>query len=191
MFLQKETATICLAPLNPNNQDAIAILPLKHPYQSKTIMSLKSFLSKIWIDIQSLFNSFPADLKTAVHIGVVVTEAIKNFIDSPTADVFTAIIPGSIDDEIKDWLRCKLPEILTELKLADNCSPLLTPQQITVCSIKILQGLDGDLKSAFLHNLSIMIAQVAADGKLTWSDGVMIIEWYYQHKFKNSSSLSN
>jgi ferric iron reductase protein FhuF len=45
----------------------------------------------------------------------------------------------------------------------------------------VLQGLDGDIKSAFLHNISILVAQVAADGKLTWSDGVYILEWYYQN----------
>jgi hypothetical protein len=43
---------------------------------------------------------------------------------------------------------------------------------------------DGDIKSAFLHNLSILVAQVAADGKLSWGDGVYILEWYYQHEYK-------
>ena len=30
----------------------------------------------------------------------------------------------------------------------------------------------------------LMIAQVAADGKLTWQDGASIMEWYYQNQFK-------
>jgi hypothetical protein len=53
-----------------------------------------------------------------------VTENIKNFTDSPVADVLTVLIPGDIDDKIKDWLRAKLPVILTELKLVDRCSAL-------------------------------------------------------------------
>jgi hypothetical protein len=41
-------------------------------------MSLKSFLTGIWNTIRSLFNSFPlSKLKTAVHIGVTITENIK------------------------------------------------------------------------------------------------------------------
>jgi len=48
----------------------------------------------------------------------------------------------------------------------------------------VLQGLDGDIQSAFLHNLSILVAQVAADGQLTWSDGVYLLEWYYQNVAK-------
>lgn len=147
-------------------------------------MSLQSFLTKIWNQIKALFDGIPAELKTAIHIGVTVTENIKTFVDSPAADVLTAIIPGDIDDEVKSWLRAKLPTILTELKLADSCGTLTDPSEITACAVKVLQGLDGDIKSAFLHNLSILVAGVASDGKLSWSDGVYILEWYYQHEFK-------
>ncbi len=147
-------------------------------------MSLKTFLTNIWAGIESLFDGFPAELKAAIHIGVIVTENIKNFVDSPAADILTAIIPGDIDNEIKNSLRAKLPEILTELKLADSCSSITAPQQITECAVKVVQGLAGDVKSAFLHNLSIFIAQTASNGKLTWADGVTIMEWYYQNVYK-------
>lgn len=148
-------------------------------------MSLGSFLKKLWQQIKDLFEAIPDDLKSAIHIGVIVTEAIKTFVDSPAADILTAIIPGDIDDKIKDLLRAKLPEILTELKLADSCGKLTDPSQITACAVKTLQQLDGDIKSAFLHNISILVAQVAADGKLSWSDGVYILEWYYQNQYKS------
>ena len=150
-------------------------------------MSLQSFLTKIWNQIKELFNGIPTELKSAIHIGVLVTENIKNFVDSPAADILTAIIPGDIDDEVKNLLRAKLPAILTELKLADNCGSLTDPAEITACAVKVLQGLDGDVQNSFLHSISIMIAQVAADGKLTWSDGVYILEWYYQHEFKTAA----
>jgi len=150
-------------------------------------MSLQSFLTKLWSEIKSMFDGIPSELKVAIHIGVAVTEAVKTFVDSPAADVLTAIIPGDLDDELKDLLRAKLPGILAELKLADSCSGLTDPSQITACAIKVLQGIDGDVSSAFLHNLSILVAQVAADGKLTWSDGVYILEWYYQNEFKTAA----
>ena len=149
-------------------------------------MSLQSFLTKIWNEIKSLFDGIPSDLKVAIHIGVSVTGAVKGFVDSPEADILTALIPGDVDDKIKDLLRAKLPIILGELKLADSCGSLTDPAEITACAVKVLQGLDGDIKSAFLHNLSILVAQVAADGKLAWSDGVYILEWYYQHNFKSN-----
>lgn len=147
-------------------------------------MSLQSFLTKIWTEIKSLFASMPSELKTAIHIGVQVTQNIKTFVDSPAADVLTAIIPGDIDEQIKNWLRAKLPAILIELKLAESCSGLTDPAAITACAIKVLQGLDGDIQSAFFHNLSILVAEVAADGKLTWSDGVYLLQWYYEHEYQ-------
>ncbi len=150
-------------------------------------MSLQTFLTKIWNEIKNLFDGIPAELKTAVHIGVVVTENIKNLVDSPVVDVLTAIIPGDLDDQLKTWLRAKLPVILTELKLADSCGALTDPGEITQCAVKVLQGLDGDIKSAFLHNLSVLIAQVASDGKLSWADGVLILQWYYQNEFKTAA----
>lgn len=151
-------------------------------------MSLKSFLSKIWLAITGLFDGMDPELKIAIHIGVLIVENIKHVVDSPEADIAAAIIPGDIDDQIKTLLRNKLPIILTELKLADNCAELTNPDDIIACAVKTLQGLYGDIKSAFLHELSILLAQIAADGKLTWSDGVYLLEWYYQHQYKKEAN---
>ncbi|MEB0262669.1 MULTISPECIES: hypothetical protein [unclassified Mucilaginibacter] len=147
-------------------------------------MSIKSFLTKIWGTIQSLFNSIPSEIQSAVHIAVMLTENIKKFIDSPIADVLTAIIPGDIDDKIKQSLRSGLPVILSNLKLADECGNLSDPEEITKCAINTLQKLDGGLKSVYLHALSVLLTQITADGKLSWSDGVCVVEWYYKNKFK-------
>jgi len=149
-------------------------------------MNLKSFLSKIWDSIKSLFNGMDVELKSAIRISVVIVENIKKFVDSTDADIITALIPGDIDDRIKDLLRAKLPLILVELKLADDCFNLTDPEKLTACAVKTLQGLNGNTQNAFLHSLSALIAGVIADGKLTWSDGVYLSEWYYHHLYKAS-----
>jgi hypothetical protein len=149
-------------------------------------MNLKLFLIRIWNTIRSVFNSFPLSLKTAVHIGVTVTENIKQFVDSPFVDVLTAIIPGEIDDKLKQILRNGIPMLLINLKLADKCNFSTDSQETTKCAIKILQNLDDEIKSAFLHNISVLISQLAADSKLSWSDGVCIVEWYYRHQYKTA-----
>jgi hypothetical protein len=148
------------------------------------MIQIPIWLKKFWKNIQALFNRIPAELKTAIHTGVVVTENIKTFVESPAADILTLLIPGETDDRIKAALRIALPKILVQLKLADSCSAVTTPDELTICAIKTIQSLSGDLKSAFLHNLSVLIAQVAADGKLTWQDGASVMEWYYQNRFK-------
>jgi len=148
------------------------------------IKIIPTWLKKIWKSIQAIFNKIPAELKIAIHTGVIVTENIKTFIDSPVTDVITLLIPGETDDRVKLALRTTLPNILMQLKLADNCLASTSSDQLTLCAIKTIQNFTGDLRSAFLHNLSVMIAQVAADGKLTWQDGASIMEWYYQNQFK-------
>ena len=40
-------------------------------------MSLTTFLTKIWAGIKNLFDGFPSELKTAVHIGVIVPKLLK------------------------------------------------------------------------------------------------------------------
>ncbi len=126
----------------------------------------------------------PNELKEAVSIGVIITENVKSFVDSPITDVLTTIIPGDLDDRLKLALRKALPELLIQLKLAENCANLTDSTAVTQCAINQLQNLNGNIKSAFLHNLSILLAQVAADGKLTWKDGATILEWYYQKQYK-------
>ena len=148
------------------------------------MIKIPTWLKKIWSTIQKLFNRIPEDLKVAIHTGVLITENIKTFVDSPVADIITLLIPGETDDRIKAMLRKAIPQILVQLKLADSCTEIENPIELTTCAVKTLQSLTGDLKSVFLHNLSVLIAQVAADGKLTWQDGASIMEWYYQNRFK-------
>lgn len=143
-----------------------------------------SIFTTIFEAIKNLFGDLSKTLKTAVHIGVTVTENIKNFdtANPEVADILTAIIPGGLDNDVKNWLRIKIPTILTELKLVDATLGLTGPNDIAEAAIKALQELDSNVKSAFLHNISVLVAQVASDGHLDWADGVYLVQWYYQHK---------
>ncbi|NCD70786.1 hypothetical protein [Mucilaginibacter agri] len=156
-------------------------------------MSLTSFLSKIWSGIKSIFDKLPYELQSAAHIAVVITQNIKNFTDSPAADILTLLIPGDIDNKIKDWLRAKLPEVLTALRLVDSISALKDPDEITAAAVKTIQNLDPNVQNAFMHDLSVLIAQEiskAQNNTLKWSDAIYIIEWYYQHKYKQQADIS-
>jgi hypothetical protein len=147
-------------------------------------MSLISFLAKIWIGIKSMFAKLPKELKAAIHIGVIVVENIKTVIDSPLADVLTAIIPGQLDDRAKDILRAELPAILIKLRLVDEAWQAESENAVLLNAMHNLSQLAPDAQKAFFHNISILIAQMASDGKLTWSDGVYLQEWYYNTQFK-------
>lgn len=151
-------------------------------------MSLKSFLQHIADFFANIFKSLLPTLQKAVEVGADITEAVKNFdFKNPqVADILTAIIPGDLDDRIKDKLREELPKIVIELRLIGATVNVADPNEIMLNAVKVIQQMDGDYKSAFLHSFSILAAQVAADGKLSWSDAIYLLEWYYQNKVKAS-----
>lgn len=146
-----------------------------------------SIFKKIWSGIKKAFEGLKPELKNAIHVGVTVVNNMKSFVDSPAADILTALIPGDLDDQIKLKLREYLPKILIEMKLAENCSELTKPDEVVACAIKTLQQIGGDwisddAKKNFYDSLAVLIAQVASDGKLSWDDAKAVIKWYYDHK---------
>lgn len=155
-------------------------------------MSLKTFLHNIWAMISHLFIGLKAEAQKAIHIAAVVTDAIKNFdtANPEAADILTAIIPGTLDDTIKEKLRAELPKIVTELKLVDATRGLTDPNEIMLAATKVIQQLSGDYRSTFLNSLATLIAKVAADGKLDWNDCEYIIKWFYDHEYDASAAIA-
>jgi hypothetical protein len=148
-----------------------------------------NFFKKLWTGIKKVFDKFAPDVKNAIHIGVTIVDNMKVFVDSPVADVLTAIIPGDVDDKIKELLIKYLPKIVIEMKLAEQCTELTDPNEIVACAIKTLQQIGGDwisddAKKNFYDSLAVLIAQVAADGKLSFDDAKAVIKWYYDHQKK-------
>ena len=149
---------------------------------------MKKIINRILAFLSGLFNGLPAKLKKAVHIGVTITDAIKNFDTSKpiVADIITSLIPGELDDRIKDVLRANLPKIVIQLRLVDETMGLTDPNEILVAASKFLQQITSDysIREGFLNNLSIVIAQVAADGKFSWDDAAYVLKWYYDHDYQ-------
>lgn len=146
-----------------------------------------NFFKKIWNSIKSVFDKFSPEAKKAIHIGVAIVDNMKSFVQSPVADIFTAIIPGNVDDRIKDLLRQYLPKIVIEMKLVDAVLGETDPQVIVQEAIATLQQITGDwisdaARKNFYDSLAVLIAQVAADGKLTWDDAKAVVKWYYDHQ---------
>lgn len=150
-------------------------------------MSLRTFLKRIWHKIENVFAGLPNEIKVALHIGILITENIKTFVDSPATDVLTVLIPGNLDDIMKDKLKISLPILLCELKLVENTLSVTQPDAIAKAAIETIKATDENIKGGILHQLSILIAQLAADGKLSWSDGVYLSQWYYEQKFKTNN----
>lgn len=71
-------------------------------------MSLKTFLQSIGNWIKGLLDGIPNEIREKAEIALRVTDLIKQYIDSPVADIITAVIPGDLDDEVKEKIRACL-----------------------------------------------------------------------------------
>lgn len=75
---------------------------------------MKAFLKfKAWI-IKAFFNT-KKELKTIIPIAIEIVNGIKKFVDSPGSNFLTAVIPGTLDDQVVTFLRASLPGILQGL----------------------------------------------------------------------------
>lgn len=142
-------------------------------------MSIAGILNKIASFIKNLFSKVSVEIREAIEIAVIITENLKTFVDSQGADALTTLIPGTVDDELKDWLRQVLPVILVKLKLAQH-----NEKNIMTKAIAELNAMDQQIKSVYLHSISVLCAREVSKNKLSWSDGVYLLEWYYKNKYQ-------
>lgn len=146
-------------------------------------MSLKSFLNKIGHFFSNLFKSLTKVAKKAVEVGVDVTNAIKQFdTEHPeAANLLTALIPGTLDDKIRDRVRAALPDIMVRLRLADATLDGKA-DEVLIAGIKAIQSLTGSERNTFLNSLSVLIAEVAADGEVDLDDLLYLQQWFYKNQ---------
>lgn len=153
-------------------------------------MSLKTFFKNLFSGFKPKIKGLDIKIKNGLHIGVTIAEGLKKVMDTPVPDILTAIIPGEWDDKLKDLIRAKLPQVLIELKLVENCAGLTDSVQIIQCATRELEKLVGDdIKAAarinFLDSIAVMIAQIASDGKLTLDDAKYLVKPYYDLIYKS------
>ena len=108
----------------------------------KALQAIISLFEAGWEKfVGKAYNKIPDELKEKVSLAVKIVESIKVFIESPTADILTAIIPTTIDDELKVWLRKVLPIILDKYKVISQSK--LTPEASHLIATNITQELTG------------------------------------------------
>ena len=114
----------------------------KKTWLGQIIEDLLSVFKNKWPDfVAKLFNKIPNELKEKISIGIAIVENIKKFIDSPVTDILSAIIPGDLDDKIKERLRDILPIILEKYNIIYESR--LNPESSHLIATTINQDLTG------------------------------------------------
>lgn len=83
--------------------------------------------------IRSFFTRiFTPELLTNAYIAVLVTNNLKNLIDSPKVDILTAIIPGTFDDLLVQKLRMIIPRVAWNVAYAHRVITGNTAQSVAL-----------------------------------------------------------
>ena len=156
---------------------------------------MKKVLKKIWNWVKDLYDGLVGSTKKYVPIAIKIVEGIKKVMDTPVDDIALAIvttaIPGDSDDKlvkkVKEFVELNLPKFLVELKIINEISnyPDLNSQLQGI--ITELKKLSPTAQAALWHNFASLAIEKLSDGECTWSDAVVLAEWYYSNIYKEKA----
>ena len=156
---------------------------------------MKKVLKKIWNWVKDLYDGLVGSTKKYVPIAIKIVEGIKKVMDTPVDDIALAIvttaIPGDADDKlvkkVKEFVELNLPKFLVELKIINEISnyPDLNSQLQGI--ITELKKLSPTAQAALWHTFASLAIEKLSDGECTWSDAVVLAEWYYNNIYKEKA----
>jgi len=154
-----------------------------------------SIFTKAWNFIKLEFGKLDKETKLLVPIAINVVNAIKTVMESPVDNVLVAIIEAAVPNKaeaalvekinatVKQWL----PKVLTELTMINAIANITDPNEQLKAILAQLKLSSDQTKDVLYHGLSSLILQELSDGKLTWSDAVVVGEYYYTNFVKKAA----
>jgi hypothetical protein len=115
------------------------------------------FCSKFKAAIKKLLNQYDSFLEAHVEAALSITTGIKKVIGSPVVDLLTAIIPGNLDDTIKDKLRIILDKAVLALSVIEQCKSATDAESRLKCFVMHLSQMEPQLRDAILQKLASMM----------------------------------
>lgn len=156
-------------------------------------MSLGSFFKNLWASIKKVFVKLPAQAKQAVELANHIVENIKNFVDSPGADVLAQIIPGNIDNAVLVFLRTFLPKLLVILAGVRQCLPgaqtlfdaPVENDELKKAVLTLKNTGNVDANKILRHGIAAVLTEKISSVKgvdIPWSESVAVTEHYHKNE---------
>ena len=148
---------------------------------------LNALFLKIKLFIVQLYSKADELIERIAPVAINVVEQIKQVNESTTGDIIELIIckaiKGNADDLIirqdREQLRKRLPEVLEIMRKA------LSIAKVDDANLQVKMILDAinmspdAVKNAHYHTFCSLVLEKISDGKLTWSESVLLAEYYY------------
>lgn len=117
---------------------------------------MKKFFSKIWAFLKMLFTNPDQWINDNVLPAIATVKYIKKIVDSPSSQVVTALIPGEIDDKIKEKLSIHLSTVINIISAISGVSD----SEKNEAFINWLKTLTPSARSAIYAKTASKLAQL-------------------------------
>lgn len=107
--------------------------------------------------LRSLLRHFDNYVDAHIDTALQITTALKNMLSSPVADIISAIIPGDLDNTIRQQLIYALSKAVEALLIAENCKQFTEVNEKLDCFIQQLKLRDPLLQDAILQKLASLL----------------------------------
>ncbi|MEZ2337688.1 hypothetical protein AB6735_18725 [Mucilaginibacter sp. RCC_168] len=127
----------------------------------------------------------PFDIDVAdIDHAIIIVNNVRNAMASPLAALITNLIPGTIDDKIRQALIDNLPKVAAALVYSKDLLNHWDGQTVLNAVLGTVKTADKPEQDAFAHNLAARILMIVSDGKVNWSLAVQVVEYYFKNIFK-------
>lgn len=148
---------------------------------------MKQFFLKIVGFLHILFG-FDLDKWCTEHVqpAIEIAERLKQFINSPVADLIVHLIPGTVDDEVKNFIAANIGKAIDILEASPGANTDLDFTNKVVSFVNTLKNSSDAVKGAILKTFAREYAKLNAvnDAAVRDSSIDLLVQLQYA-KFKN------
>lgn len=142
----------------------------------ENLQNMKKIINKI----KSWFSSSFKYLKINSDLAVKVTAKLREYVESPMADVAVNLIPGNLDNAALVLLRKHIPSVAIKVALAhDIIQNSTVPSEAITKVIEHLKGLKMEARAAFWVQFAGELNLALSDGKITFAEAVILSQMSY------------
>lgn len=154
--------------------------------------SFKNIWDKVIKFVQKIYKKADTLADKYCPIAIDVVEFIKNLNESATGDVIellvTKVIPSKGDDVAIAALRAKLksvlPKVLATLQISNAVAQETDVNKQLLAIAKAIKMSSDEAQNQAWHNFAALFLNKVSDGELSWSDSVVLAEFWYQNVYK-------
>lgn len=118
-------------------------------------MFCKTAISKI----KNFFKQLDGYLSAHITTALMVTTAVKNALDGIAGDLLVNLIPGNMDNVVRDKVVAALEKSIDVLSIVDTCKGYTDIQGKLSCFINEVSKRDPQLQQALLIKLASLLTK--------------------------------